>query len=282
MSPLGIPPDSVAVAAAHRTLMGLQARRIRSHRHPAAPALAQALADTALGREPPDEREWVDRIERLRAAIPFAMVAAETGSATGAGAEEGEPGPHGGEPTALGEAWAICRWASTPPVWGRFLLRLVRELSPASCLELGTGFGISAYYQGAALELNERGNLVTLDFNEAARIAEDGFSELGLDHRIELRYGDIDETLPRLLERIAPIDYVLLDAEHSEAATIRHFDAVLPYLADGAIAVLDDVGQTEGMKRAWRAVIGRERVQLSVPLRRLGVVAVAGGPGRAP
>ena len=33
-------------------------------------------------------------------------------------------------------------------------MRTVRELSPSACLELGAGFGISAAYQGAALELN--------------------------------------------------------------------------------------------------------------------------------
>ena len=42
-------------------------------------------------------------------------------------------------------------------------MRLVRELRPHSCLELGTGVGVSAGYQAAAMELNGVGRLLTLD-----------------------------------------------------------------------------------------------------------------------
>ena len=119
---------------------------------------------------------------------------------------------------------------------------------------------------------------MTMDFHEAARIGERGFAELGLADRVELCFGDIDETLPGVLERVAPIDYAMLDAEHTESATVRHFEAVAPHLADGAVVVLDDITATEGMRRAWQRVIAHPRVALAVPLRRIGVVAVSGAP----
>ena len=46
-------------------------------------------------------------------------------------------------------------------------MRIVRELSPRACLELGAGYGISAAYQGAALELNGSGTLTTMERIEA-------------------------------------------------------------------------------------------------------------------
>ncbi len=44
---------------------------------------------------------------------------------------------------------------------------------------------------------------------------------------------------------------------------------------EDAIVVLDDVNQTEEMRRAWRTVIRRPGVSLAVPLRRIGVVCAS-------
>ena len=278
-----IPPESWAATVAHRALMGAAARRLSGNGHPRADAVARALGSTARGRATAGERDRLARVEARRAEVPFAMAASGTrfgivpgdGDADGNGPGGGAPGPHPSDAELLGQAWEICRWTCIPPVWGHFLMRLVRELVPSSCLELGTGVGLSGAYQGSALELNGTGHLVTVDAHEAARIAERGFAELGLDRRVELCFGRIEDVLPEVVDRIAPIDYALLDAEHSEGATIEHFDAVLPHLADGAVVVLDDITQTAEMRRAWRTIATRKRVSLAVGLRRVGVVAIS-------
>lgn len=277
-----IPPDSAPATAAHRALMAVRARHVTRRDHPRSGALARALRDAAAGRVPADEREWIARIEARRPEIPFAMLAAGSPGPFGIGIAPSlrDDSPPPDAATRLARAWGVCRWASIPPVWGRFLTRLIGELRPRSCLELGTGLGLSGAYQAAALELNGAGQLVTLEAHEeAATIAAQGFTALGLDRRVELRYGDIDELLPELLGRIAPIDYALLDAEHTEAATTRHFDALLPHLSDEAVVVLDDITETDEMRRAWSNVISRSRVSLALGLRRIGVVAVSGPPG---
>ena len=280
MRPSGwIAPSSPAAEAFHRILIAVQARRVGDRAHPKAKQLARALDLVARDELPADERDWIQRIEARRTEIPFEMVAANTQFAFGpppdadpAADEAAPPQPDGA--TELAQAWHVCRWASIPPIWGRVLTRLVRELAPRSCLELGTGLGLSGAYQGASLELGDGGDLVTLDVHEAGRIAERGFEELGLGARIEHVSGLIDETLAGVLDRRGPIDFAFLDAEHTEAATVRHFDALLPHLAGGAVVVLDDTNQTEEMRRAWRTVISRPRVSLALPLRRVGIIAV--------
>ena len=67
----------------------------------------------------------------------------------------------------------------------------------------------------------------------------------------------------------------MLDADHSEEATVRHFEAVLPHLAGGAVVLLDDITQTGEMKRAWRAIADNERVAVAAGLRRIGVVVLS-------
>ena len=248
-SPLSrVPPDSAILGLGHRLRMAsaLPALRGRDGRVPR--AVSTALRDTALGRIPAEERAWIDRIEA-------------SGRRIAAGLEI---------PVAV-------RWMSLPPVWGRFLTRLVRELAPGSALELGTGFGLSTAYQAAALDLNDRGHIVSFDVEDMLAIAAPGLERIGLGSRTDLVGGDIDATLPPRLDGIAPVDYALIDHDHTEAGTLRAFDALLPHLAPGAAVVFDDIGWTEAMRRAWRAVGDREGVAETIGLRRVGVAVIAGG-----
>ena len=224
-------------------------------------AISAALRATALGRFPAEERAWADRVEAHRRDLPAIIAAA--GPAARGHAER------------LAEATAAARWMSLPPVWGRFLMRLVRELAPRSCLELGTGFGLSTAYQAAALELNGEGRITSLDQEALTAIARPGLEGLGLGERVELTGGMIEETLAAAVKRVAPIDYALLDADHTEEGTLNAFDAVAPHLGDGAVVVLDDVNWTDGMRRAWAAVERRDCVTATVGLRRVGIAVVS-------
>lgn len=266
-----IPPDGAITNAAHRSLLAVSAPRLRGRRDATSRALARALRTTALGRFAPQERAWIDRIEarRRRMGAEYTLPSSDP-------APEGEAGS---EPLdATPELWSPpFRW-SMPRIWARFLMRLVGELAPRSCIELGTGFGISALYQAAALELLGSGSFNTLDREPSLiPIAKRGFSELGLDRRIELTRGPIGETLDVVAAREAPIDYALIDAEHTEEATVENFDRLRPHLADRAVVVFDDIFLTAEMRRAWRTIQGRPGVGLDLTLRRLGIVVVDRG-----
>lgn len=254
-----VAPGSALDGAAHRTLMAGALPRIAFRGDGASRALARALATTALGRVPPEEREWIARIEAHREQLYSR--------------EEIPPPAFYPGPPVPGR-WAAW-WVSVSPVWGLFLMRLVRELSPLSCVELGTGFGISAAYQAASLELNGRGKLITLDAAaDWAEIAEEGLSTLQL-RRVEVRVGDLSDTLEEALAQAAPVDYVLMDAEHKSAATIHHFESLLPYLSNEAVVVLDDVAFDKDMMRAWTEIKRHARVSRSLDLWRMGVTLIS-------
>ena len=89
------------------------------------------------------------------------------------------------------------------------------------------------------------------------------------------------ETLGVVAAREAPIDYALIDAEHTERATVQNFDRLRPHLADEAVVVVDDIFMTAEMRRAWRTIQSRPGVELDLTLRRLGIVIVAGDGSRA-
>jgi predicted O-methyltransferase YrrM len=249
-----------------------QLPRLACRRDPTSRAVAKALRTTAVGRIPREEREWIGRIEARRRQL----AADETGVAPGF-----QPGAKGRSATWLASIeepvpiWAIARMFSVPPAWGVFQLRLARELAPASCIELGTGLGLSTAYQAAALELNAAGTLATLEGAQGwAAIAAEGLSALGLAQRAEVRLGPIDDTLPDVARQMAPIDYAFLDADHSQEATLEHFEVILPHLSPRAVVLLDDITRDDEMRRAWRAISRRNYVSTSLPLGRMGVVVI--------
>jgi predicted O-methyltransferase YrrM len=174
----------------------------------------------------------------------------------------------------------LCRAASKSPLWTLLLFEIVRACRPTRCLELGTCLGISAAYQAAALQLNGRGLLVSLEGSEPrARLARQNLRKLGLDDATVVT-GRFQDLLPEVLEEHAPFDYVFIDGHHQEDATLSYFDRIAPCLSPGAIVVLDDIGWSAGMQRAWQAVRTRDGVAASIDLFLVGI-CVIGDDGNA-
>ncbi len=244
--------------------MLLAAPSLAVRRDPEARAAARALSATALRRPDEAERAWIGRVENRRA-----EVAALRGVRT--------PDEMGVYDIAL-----AVQWMSVPPVLGRLLLALVRRLEPRACLEIGTGFGISAAYIGAGLELSSRGTLLTVDVDpRPVAIATEGFRSLGLENVTAIA-GPPDETLATAIERCGEVEFAFIDADHRASSTIETLAALEPRLAPGAVLVLDDVSSTwSGMRDAWSAILSRPRFQYGVRLGRFGVIFCDRRPGSA-
>lgn len=239
----------------------------------------RAVDAAVRGRAAPDERAWMERIEALRGSL---LRADEPLTLVDYGA--GDPGlaltpdaMYAGR-TVTRTVAEVCR-GSKPPLWARVLFHLVREFRPASCVELGTNLGVSAAYQSAALRLNGRGRLATLEGAEpVAERARRNLEGLGLGGVATVVTGRFQDTLADVLRRMEPVDYAFVDGHHDEQAALRYFHEMHPYLAEGAVVVFDDVAWSAGMRRAWSALRADARVRTSVDLGAVGV-CVTGAPG---
>lgn len=223
---------------------------------PTSKAIARALSTTAAGRLSSDERAWAQRIEARRREVADLS------------------GVRHSEEVGVFDIRLAVQWMSVPAPLGRLLMRLVRELESRSCLELGTGFGTSAAYLAAALQLNRAGLLITVDIDpRPAAVAREGFDSLGLE-RVEIRAGDGEGVLAAALADSAPLEFAFVDGDHREAAPLEALRALLPHLAPGAVIVFDDVTRSwPGMDRAWRAIEEHERVRATRHLGRFGIAA---------
>lgn len=226
---------------------------------------AQAALKNALTAE---EQAYVVRIERLRAEL---AASEEKVRRTDFGA--GLRGGGGADGVVIeDEVRRIAKASSKGRLWGVFLFKLIRELRPASCLEMGTALGISGAYQAAALALNGDGDLTSLEgAPELAEIARRNWSSLGLDN-VSVVVGKFSDTLATAAATAAPLDYVFVDGHHDEQSTLGYFEQLQPYLAPRACLVFDDITWSPGMRRAWRAITKDERSKVCVDFGPMGIV----------
>jgi predicted O-methyltransferase YrrM len=127
------------------------------------------------------------------------------------------------------------------PEAGRLLYALVRATRPATVVEFGMSFGISAIHLASAVRDNGSGRVVTteLSANKIAA-AKKTFTETGLDDVITVLEGDALSTLADL---DGPVDFVLLDGWKDLYLPV--IKLLEPRLSTGALIVADNTNAAD-------------------------------------
>ncbi len=254
--------------------------QLTSHTNPKLRAIGEALRDLLNNVQSAEEQQWIQRIEQRRAFLLSSEK--EIGVVSyGAGRPDSkrtrEEMDRGLQTTALVKN--LCR-ASKPPFWANLLLRLVRRLEPSSCVELGSCLGISASYLTVACRINGKGELRTLEGSpESAQIAQETLETLGLTNGTVI-VGPFHTTLAGVLKSAQPIDFFFNDGHHDHDAVIRYLNESVPYLAEEAVMVFDDIAWSPGMRKAWREIEEDDRVMASIDLQDMGIVVFRSRPGK--
>ena len=143
--------------------------------------------------------------------------------------------------------------ASKSPLWGRLLHKIVRLTGAKNCVEMGTCLALSASYIAAALPRD--GRLVTLEGAPAvADLAAGTLRSLVPDRAVEICVGPFRDTLPEVLERMAPIDFVFIDGHHEQQATEDYCRQLLPHMQRQGVMVFDDIRWSPQMLKAWKNI----------------------------
>jgi predicted O-methyltransferase YrrM len=122
------------------------------------------------------------------------------------------------------------------PEAGRLLYALVRATQPATVVEFGMSFGISALHLASAVRDNGTGRVVTTELSaDKIAAARRTFAETGLDDLITILEGDALSTLGALEE---PVGLVLLDGWKELYLPV--IQLLEPRLSPGALVVADN------------------------------------------
>jgi predicted O-methyltransferase YrrM len=127
-----------------------------------------------------------------------------------------------------------------------FCYQLCRAIDARRVVEIGTSYGVSTLYLAAAVRDNIRagggyGVVIGTEYEpEKAQAARTHFSDAGLSSFIDLREGDLRETL-RQIE--GSVDFMLVDIWIPMARPA--LELVAPHLRRGAVVTCDNTGRED-------------------------------------
>lgn len=125
-----------------------------------------------------------------------------------------------------------------------FCYQVCRALRAKRVVEGGTSFGVSTLFLAAAVRDNVRAEggdaiVIATEFEpQKAQAARANFAEAGLSDFIELREGDLRQTLADVA---GPIDFMLIDIWTPMARPT--LELIAPQLREGAVVIADNTEQ---------------------------------------
>lgn len=171
--------------------------------------------------------------------------------------------------------------SSTKPKLARWEA-LVRELKPASILELGTAYGLSAITMAKA---QDRPKLTTIEFSEPQATIGRQNIEKSIGAGVECVKGDKNLILPELRQAGRRFDYVFHDGGHAGDDYVKDFESILPMLEPGSTYIVDDISwddkpeirkHTSASRRTcyegWLEIAGHERVDGALEYGKAGIL----------
>ena len=165
----------------------------------------------------------------------------------------------------------LARTVLKPAKLTQLLYRLVADLKPGTSIELGASFGITSAYLAKAAP---GARLVSIMENsEALTIAKENLQKLNISNT-ELLSGNSDELLPKLLEGIPELDFILIDGNHSQVSILNYFNSCLPKMSKQSMMVFEDIHRSREMKSAWEEIKSNPEVSVTIDLFWIGLVFI--------
>jgi predicted O-methyltransferase YrrM len=163
---------------------------------------------------------------------------------------------------------SIARTSLSSPKFSAFFHRVIQKYDHKTVIELGTSLGINTLYLAAKKDAK----ISTFEGSpELAAIAAITF-DFAAAKNITLVEGDIDSTLPDFLQKHRKIDFAFIDANHTYAATMRYFRAILSKIHETSVIIIDDIHASGSMEKAWKEIISNDLVYGSADLFRCGAL----------
>ena len=236
-------------------------------------AMKDLLESGFLKKLSPRERQLGKRIEHLRNQIVIDTGRGNTVSTYGS--------PRSGSRLVSAEGKVIpgllkessiegVAKTGTKVLGGIQLGKIIAAFGGGSVLELGTNTGLSGCYFLAEESMSE---LVTVEGSpDLCTIAAKNMSSIS--DRYVLRNQLFEEAIIELKEGGKKFDFVFLDGQHEESATIFYTDLVMDLLSEKGTIIYDDIYWSEGMHAAWMEVSSRPVFNTTIDLASRGVCSL--------
>ncbi len=168
---------------------------------------------------------------------------------------------------------AIYATASCNKRMGEVLFQLIHHYDYKNILELGTCLGVGTAYIESALRDEVNAQITTIEGSSSLHdFTQTIFHSVFKENKVHFVCGNFDSVLQQVVSNIAPIDLVLIDGNHTYAATIHYFNILVSHLNHTSVLIFDDIYWSSEMKRAWQEIKLHPEVTCTVDLFRWGLV----------
>lgn len=163
----------------------------------------------------------------------------------------------------------ITKYSAVSKKYGALLSSLAAEYGNQLIVEFGTSFGISTMYMASSCK---NAKILTMEgCPETAKIADQNFSELGLEN-ISILTGSFDENLQHISDTGLKPGLVFIDGNHRKIPLIRYFNFITEISDYNTVVVIDDIYYSQEMETAWIEIKESEKVSLTIDIFRFGIV----------
>lgn len=163
----------------------------------------------------------------------------------------------------------IAKTALSSRRFSEMLFKLCQFTAAKNIIELGTSFGINTLYLAKS---NFAAKILSFEgCSETVKIARHIIND-ARQYNINVVEGDIDKTLDQYLKSETNIDMIYLDANHTYEATLRYFHRFLPCIKPNSVMILDDIYWSKEMFRAWKELINKPEISLSIDIFDAGIL----------
>ncbi|MCH6200025.1 class I SAM-dependent methyltransferase [Aquiflexum sp. LQ15W] len=131
--------------------------------------------------------------------------------------------------------------------------------------ELGTCVGINTRYLAQAT----KGTLFTFEGSQALWSQS---QEIPKPENTHFVLGNLKNSLPYILDKNHPVDFALLDANHTFQATLEYFELILPKIKESSIIAIADIHWSKEMNRAWEKIKSYPEVVISLDFFECGIL----------
>ena len=151
----------------------------------------------------------------------------------------------------------------------QLLFRIAHYQKVQKVLEIGTSFGIATAYLASS---SSQIKCVSLEVcPEIAQLSQDNFIKLGLTN-IQLEVGDIDKTLPIVLNKFDQFDLIFIHANQYSEAILKYFEQCLPKAHNDTVLVIAGIYGSVDMEIVWHTIKKHPRVSSTIDLFQMGIV----------
>ncbi|WP_290626798.1 class I SAM-dependent methyltransferase [Altibacter sp.] len=167
---------------------------------------------------------------------------------------------------------AIAKHAGIVRKRQRLLFRLVQYLQPHTVLELGTSLGLGTIALGLG---NPTAEVHTVEgCPVTAKYTSEALKKARL-HNARVHTAVFEDFFSKTPH--TTFDLVYIDGSHSQEQTLQNFQQLLNRKKEGTLLIFDDIYLNPSMTEAWRAIVHRPEVSVSIDTFQWGLVFFRSG-----